>query len=179
MISLFRPSERQIRAVLRRAASATPHPVTPTPPAGYTTDTNEIRLGEGAETFERACAGIRAWQQFALGWAHIAPHGAPIAIGTTVAVVAHTVFWTVNPARVVAIEATERRFSFTYATLPEHVEQGYESFTIAHRPDTSVWYEIVAVSRPQHPLVWLGYPFARAMQRRFARDSKRAMAAWM
>jgi len=38
-------------------------------------------------------------------------------------------------------------------------------------------YDLFAFSRPRHPLARLGGPlYSRALQRRFARDSLRAMA---
>jgi uncharacterized protein (UPF0548 family) len=57
-----------------------------------------------------------------------------------------------------------------------HVETGQEKFLIEFDPATgNVWYELEAVSRPRHPLVRLGFPIARALQHRFARDSHRRM----
>ena len=44
-----------------------------------------------------------------------------------------------------------------------------------HEQDAAVWYDILAFSRPQHFLARLGYPFARRLQKRFARDSAAAM----
>jgi uncharacterized protein (UPF0548 family) len=41
--------------------------------------------------------------------------------------------------------------------------------------DNSVWYEILAFSRPNHFLIRLGYPIMRRMQRRFRRESAAAM----
>jgi uncharacterized protein (UPF0548 family) len=38
-----------------------------------------------------------------------------------------------------------------------------------------VWYDVVAFSRARHPLARLGYPLARRVQRRFARESAEAM----
>jgi len=38
-----------------------------------------------------------------------------------------------------------------------------------------VWYDILAFYRPQQLLAQLGYPFARRLQKRFARDSAAAM----
>jgi uncharacterized protein (UPF0548 family) len=53
-----------------------------------------------------------------------------------------------------------------------------ERFTVEwHAMDDGVWYDLYALSRPGHALVRLAYPFARRLQRRFARDSKRAMMA--
>ena len=43
--------------------------------------------------------------------------------------------------------------------------------------DDSVWYDIHAFSRPQQAMVRLGFPFARMLQRRFARESLAAMVA--
>jgi hypothetical protein len=44
-----------------------------------------------------------------------------------------------------------------------------------HEPDSAVWDEILALSRTHQPLARLGYPFARRLQRRFARDSAAAI----
>jgi uncharacterized protein (UPF0548 family) len=43
------------------------------------------------------------------------------------------------------------------------------------REDDSVFYDLYAFSRPNHFLAKLGYPLARRLQRRFARDSLQAM----
>ena len=69
-----------------------------------------------------------------------------------------------------------QRYGFAYGTLPEHAESGEERFTVEwHEADDAVWYDIVAFSRPQQLLARLGYPFARRLQKRFARDSAAAM----
>ena len=69
-----------------------------------------------------------------------------------------------------------QRFGFAYGTLPEHAESGEERFTVEwHEEDDTVWYDIVAFSRPQQLPARLGYPLARRMQKRFARDSAAAM----
>ena len=57
-----------------------------------------------------------------------------------------------------------------------HAERGEERFLVEHdRRSGAVSYSVLAFSRPSHPLAWLGYPFARLLQRRFARDSREAM----
>jgi uncharacterized protein (UPF0548 family) len=38
-----------------------------------------------------------------------------------------------------------------------------------------VWYDILAFSRPRHPLVRASFPVARMLQKRFARDSMSVM----
>ena len=152
------------------------------PPKGYAVDRYRVRLGEGEEAFERAQEALRGWRQFDLGWAGIFPRGAPIEVGTTVAVLArHYGFWSLNAARVVyRIEERDdeavERFGFAYGTLPGHGEKGEERFAVRwDHEDDSVHYDVLAFSRPNHTLAWLGYPLARTLQRRFARDSKRVM----
>lgn len=39
----------------------------------------------------------------------------------------------------------------------------------------SMWFGILACSRPRHALARLGYPFVRRMQKKFERDSAAAM----
>jgi uncharacterized protein (UPF0548 family) len=60
-----------------------------------------------------------------------------------------------------------KRFGFAYGTLSTHVERGEERFTIEwHRDEDSVWYDILAFSRPNKLLVKLGLPLARMLQQR-------------
>jgi uncharacterized protein (UPF0548 family) len=149
-------------------------------PSGYVVDRYRVKLGEGPEVYARAVEALRRWRQFDLGWVRILPSGAPIKAGTTVGVLArHYGLWSLNTARVVYLieeVGDVERFGFGYGTLPGHAERGEERFGVEwNREDGSVYYDVFAFSRPKHPLAWLGYPFARVLQRRFARDSKRAM----
>ena len=67
---------------------------------------------------------------------------------------------------------------FTLGMLPSHVERAEERFTVEwSRVDDSVSYEVFAFARPAHPLAKAGPPFVRMVQRRFAADSLRSMAA--
>ena len=147
-----------------------------TPPPGYNVDHNRIQLGSGAATYRRAVDALKKWQQFDLGWVVIAPRGVPIEVGATVAVKARAFgTWSLNASRVVYTIDESRRFGFAYGTLPDHVECGEERFLVEWLPDESVWYDIHAFSRPQHPLVKLSRPLARMLQKRFARDSLNRM----
>ena len=155
------------------------------PPRRYTVDHNRVQLGSGAETFERAATALRRWHMLDLGWAAVHPAGAVVAPGRIVAVVArHYGFWSLNACRIVytvdevATGRGARRAGFAYGTLQDHGAAGEERFTVEwHAADDSVWYDLYAISRPRHPLARLGYPFARRLQRRFARASKAAMIA--
>jgi uncharacterized protein (UPF0548 family) len=150
-------------------------------PRGYAVDRYRIKLGEGPEAYARAVEALRAWRQFDLGWTWLLPPHAPIEVGTTVGVLArHYGFWSLNTARIAYIveESGEvERFGFGYGTLPGHAERGEERFGVEwnRRLDGSVYYDVFAFSRPKHPLAWPGYPFARLLQKRFRRDSTRAM----
>jgi uncharacterized protein (UPF0548 family) len=52
---------------------------------------------------------------------------------------------------------------------------GEERFTAEfHAEGEAVWFDIYAFSRPR-PLARLAFPYSRALQKRFAQDSKKAM----
>lgn len=143
-----------------------------TPPAGYNVDHNRIQLGASEATYRRAVEALKNWQQFDLGWVTIVPRRVVIETGATVAVKARAFgTWSLSAARVVYVIDEPKRFGFAYGTLPEHVECGEERFLIERLDDDSVWYDILAFSQPQHPLVKLAYPLARRLQKRFARES--------
>ena len=150
-------------------------------PTGFAVDHNRARLGRGRDAFERAVAALYSWKMFDVGWARLVPADASVEVGTTVAVLArHYGFHSLNPCRIsYTIEDDEGdlvRRGFAYGTLPEHGDRGEERFTVEWRSeDGSVFYDLYALSRPNHLLAWLGYPLARRLQRRFARDSQRAM----
>lgn len=148
-----------------------------TPPVGFTVDRTRVQLGEGESTFHASRAALQRWEQFRLGW--VEPHPGALALrpGEVVAVVARLVgVWWVNACRIVYAVDEPTQFGFAYGTLPDHAESGEERFLVEwDRATDAVWYDIVAFSRPRHPLARLGYPLTRRAQRRFARDSAAAM----
>ena len=148
-------------------------------PQRYTADHNRVVLGQGIETFERAKSAIRQWKMFDMTWVDLCWPDTPIEPGATVAVlVSHLGFWSLNACRIVYVideHGSSERYGFAYGTLPDHGERGEERFTVElDTHDQTVWYDIYAFSRPS-TLARLAYPFARALQKRFARDSKAAM----
>jgi uncharacterized protein (UPF0548 family) len=137
-------------------------------------------LGAGERVFQAARAALERWEQFRLGWVEAVPPDTPIKTGAVVAVVARAAgLWWLNACRIVyTVDEVEpvRRFGFAYGTLPAHVATGEERFLIEwDRSDNSVWYDILAFSRPNHFLTRLGYPLVRRTQKRFARESADAM----
>lgn len=185
MLSLRKPSAESIRrflteqAVLDFSYSAVGATAT-TPPAGYVVDRTRIKLGQGEAVFQSAKAALRRWEQFRLGWVEAWSPDTPIKSGEVVAVMGWaTGMWWLNSARIVYVvdeSGPISRFGFAYGTLPGHVESGEERFLIEwNRADDSVWYDILAFSRPHHVLIWLGYPMVRRAQRQFGRDSAASM----
>jgi uncharacterized protein (UPF0548 family) len=149
-------------------------------PAGFVVDHTRIRLGEGESLFQAGKAAMQAWRQFDLGWVEARPSDTPIRTGEVVAIVARVFgMWTLNVSKIVYVVAESgriSRFGFAYGTLPAHAERGEERFLIEwDQGDNSVWYDILAFSRPNCLLTWLGYPFVRRTQKRFGRDSAAAM----
>lgn len=149
-------------------------------PPGYRIDHNRTKLGAGGETYERAVSALKHWQQFNIGWVRIVPPDTALELGAVVAVEARAFgLWSLNAARVIYTfddqRAATAKFGFAYGTLPDHVEEGEERFTVERLEDDSVWYDIYAFSRPQHRLAKIGFPLCRMLQKRFARDSMAAM----
>jgi len=184
MIFIRKPRPEEIRAYLSaqkdKPFSYADVGATKTqPPGGYTVDHNRVRLSEGPAAFERAVNAIREWKMFAMPWVQLCWPDTPIVEGATVAVlVRHLGFWSLNAARIIYVvdeDGADKRFGFAYGTLPDHAERGEERFTVEFQAkDQSVWYDVCAMSQPNF-LARLGYPFARHLQKRFARDSKNAM----
>jgi uncharacterized protein (UPF0548 family) len=181
MPSLRKPSPDRLQAFLAAQSKLdlTYSPVGATaavPPAGYVVDHTRIKLGDGASTFAAARAALQRWEQFRLGWVESWPPVAPIQVGQTVAVIARIfgVHW-LNACRIVYVVNEGNRYGFAYGTLPEHAESGEERFVVELDETNSVWYDIVAFSRPHQLLTRLGYPMVRRLQRCFARDSAAAI----
>ena len=152
-------------------------------PPGYPVNHHRGLLGTGQETFARAIEAIRGWKMYELGWTKLCWPDAPIAKGTVVGVLGrHFGLWSLNACRIAYVIEEEgpqlKRYGFAFGTLPGHVEQGEERFTVEWRHvDDSVSYEVFAFARPAHLLAKAGPPFVRMIQRRFAADSLRSMAA--
>jgi uncharacterized protein (UPF0548 family) len=185
MLFLRRPAAEAIRAFLAAQArlnltySAVGATAT-SPPAGYVVDHTRMRLGAGEKVFAAARAALEGWQQFRLGWLEACPEDTPIKEGQVVAILARSIgLWWLNACRIVALVdegGPVRRFGFAYGTLPDHAGSGEERFLVEwDREDDSVWYDILAFSRPRHVLVRLGYPWVRRVQKRFGRASAAAM----
>ncbi|MBT4866983.1 MAG: DUF1990 domain-containing protein, partial [Planctomycetaceae bacterium] len=130
---------------------------------------------------ERARQALKSWQMLQLGWVKPCWPDATLREGELVGTQARVCgLWVINVCRIVYVDETAsevgHEFSFAYGTLKGHVERGEERFRIEwQHADDSVWYEIVAFSKPGTWLSKVGYPYVRYQQRRFARDSLQAI----
>jgi uncharacterized protein (UPF0548 family) len=142
-------------------------------PSGFAHDVSCSEIGRGRHVFLASCEAFRRWEEFHLGWVQVVNPTAKIVPGQLVGVEAHTAgLWSVNFSRVVEVVDSPDRFGFMYTTTALHVEEGEERFVIQiDAKSESVSYLLEAISRPRHILARIGYPFSRAMQHRFARDS--------
>ncbi|MFN5296833.1 MAG: DUF1990 family protein [Planctomycetaceae bacterium] len=185
MVSFQKPAVDSIRRFIAEQAkldfsySAVGASAT-TPPAGFVVDRTRIQLGEGEAVYESASAALRRWDHFKLGWVDVWSPETPVEAGEVVAVMGRALgLWWLNCCRIVYVvneTGPIRKFGFAYGTLPGHVESGEERFVIEwNQGDNSVWYDILAFSRPSQVLIRLGSPIVRRMQKRFGRDSAAAV----
>jgi uncharacterized protein (UPF0548 family) len=182
MFFLTKPSRERIQSFIDSSRSApfnyaeVGRSLGPTP-AGYAANHGRIRLGYGEAAFNKAVKALSNWKMFDLGWVSVCWPEAGIEVGTTVAaLVSHLGFWSLHPARIVFlvddVDERMRRSGFAYGALRGHGEQGEETFIIErHFADDSVWYDLRSFSRPGQLLTMFGYPIARMLQKRFARES--------
>jgi len=147
-------------------------------PTRFRFDEQAVVLGHGRDDYQRACAALRTWKQFDIGWVNTFPSRPGIEIGTVVAVmVRHLGFWSLNGCRVLyhVGSAEDSRFGFAYGTLTNHAESGEELFEVFLDSKADVVYRIRASSRARAALARLGHPIVRVLQARFRRDSAGAM----
>ena len=150
-------------------------------PSGFVVDHNRIHLGAGQATFDVAKRALCEWQHYRFDWIELHRPDVDPEPDQTVGVLARALgLWVLDACRVVYVvegEEPVRRFAFAYGTLPEHAESGEERFQVELLEDDSVWYDILAFSRPNQLLARLAYPYVRRKQKQFARESMLAMKA--
>lgn len=191
MFSLLRPSEARVERYLRSCSERPfnyPHvgATAGALPEGYAIDRHRQLLGAGRGAFDRARRAVRLFKMNDFGWVEAhrprgVPPGEEPAEGQIFATLARVMgIWTLNPCRIIYLVAEDddegERYGFAFGTVESHAEEGEERFLVERkRADDSVWYDILAFSRPHHLLARLGSPLSKRVQRRFFRDSKESM----
>jgi uncharacterized protein (UPF0548 family) len=151
-------------------------------PSGFVVDHNRVHLGAGQATFDVAKQALCEWQHYRFDWIELYRPAENPKPEQTVGVLARALgLWVLNACRVVYVIEEEkplRRFAFAYGTLPEHAESGEERFQVEWHPeDDSVWYDILAFSRPNQLFARLAYLYVRRKQKQFAKESKLLLKA--
>src|SRR5438874_5223376 len=109
MLCLRKPSEQTIHAFLARQRDqpfsyAEVGASRQTPPPDYTVDHHRIQLGKGPAIFAAACAALRRWEMFQLGWVQLCWPQTPIAVGEVVAIRGRQLgLWSLNACRIVYV----------------------------------------------------------------------------
>ena len=151
------------------------------PPSGFLVDHNRVHLGTGQASFYAARQALCGWQHYRFDWIELHRPDVDPEPDQTVGVLARALgLWVLNACRIVYVVEEEepiRRFAFAYGTLPEHAESGEERFQVEWLEDDSVWYDILAFSRPNQLFSRLAYPYVRGKQKQFASESMLAMQA--
>jgi uncharacterized protein (UPF0548 family) len=149
----------------------------PDPAPGWQVSHFRAKLGHGPERFAMAQQAVLNWQMFQMDWVRLCFPQAPVEVGTLVAVQAwHLGFLSLNFARILYVIEEKHRFGFAYGTVGEHAMRGEERFVVECQPaDGTVHYDLYAISKPNHWLTSLAQPLMKRYQKRFARESLRAM----
>ncbi len=134
-------------------------------PEGFHHHRDDVTLGTGLDTFDRAVRGLKSWQAHRIAGVRVFPEGQEIRKGATVIVTVGTPLLALAaPCRIVSIIDGQNRWGFAYGTLPGHPEQGEEAFVVSIAPDETVRFEIEAFSRPADLLVRMAGPVGRGFQ---------------
>lgn len=148
-------------------------------PSGFRRALFSGSVGSGSEFFQRARLGLETWVAHRGAGIEVFPSDAPLVEGTTVALLTRQLcLWVLAACRVESVVDEPTTFGFIYATLPDHPECGYESFTVILE-DGDVTFEIEAVSRPGTALVRVGAPVTQLLQRRAMGAYLAAMERWV
>lgn len=149
-------------------------------PAGYRHDRWEADLGSFDDArFARTADALRQWRAQTGAGLTIFP-GEDVEPGATFALVIRLPggllpdAYATAAGRVVYVIDEPEHYGFAYGTLPAHPEQGEEAFHV-ERDGSRLRFRVVAFSRLRHPLMRLGTPVSRMLQRRTIRSYLHAM----
>lgn len=196
LIRLHRPGDQAVRAWLAAQPDAPlPYPAAgstrdapadgsrpPGLPRGWNLDHRRIQLGRGEAVYRAARAALWRFAPLNIGWVQpVTTAERPQPGGRGAMLVRAYGLWWVNAWRIVYVDDDRafpdgRRISaFAYGTLAAHAERGEERFMVDMLPDGTVWYDVLAFSRPHHWLARLGGPVTRRLQLRFGPASAERM----
>jgi uncharacterized protein (UPF0548 family) len=135
-------------------------------PTGLPVLTVRTDLGSGAAVLDRAGAVVLGWGlQRGAGLQVTADRpraqpGRDVVIGIPAGPLSM-----LAPCRVVEVVEEDDRRGFSYVTLPGHPERGIEHFLVLRGEDGRVELTVQALAGPGTPLVRVGWPVGRLLQR--------------
>ncbi|MFC0623713.1 DUF1990 family protein [Kribbella deserti] len=137
-----------------------------TTPPGYHRLEHRERLGEGPEVFRRAASALMTFEMHRASGIGMTATSPSAEVGTLTLGRLGPI---PVPCKIVRTMNDPAETGFAYGTLQGHPEAGEESFTISQAEDGSVWFTLLAYSRPGTWYTRLAGPIARLGQSLAAR----------
>ncbi|WP_423247130.1 DUF1990 family protein [Streptomyces pratisoli] len=139
-------------------------------PDGYHHLHHRTRIGRGRPAFETAGAAVTSWRMHRASGARVdasttrAEPGSAVEVSLGIGPVRFRA-----PCRVIWTAYERDRTGFAYGTLTGHPERGEECFVVEFGDDGSVWFTVMAFSRPDRWYTRLAGPLVPLLQRLYAR----------
>ncbi|MET9922498.1 DUF1990 domain-containing protein [Streptomyces sp. NPDC006435] len=139
-------------------------------PDGYHHLHHRTRVGRGRADFEAAGAAVTEWRMHRTGGARVRASAGRAEAGVRVRVsLGLGPLRFTAPCRVVWAAYEQDRTGFAYGTEIRHPERGEESFVVELADDGTVWFTVLAFSRPAVWYTRLAGPVVPVLQRCYAR----------
>lgn len=146
-------------------------------PRGYKHDRSERVLGVGDQAWADAKVAVMNWSAHRHAGVRVVPDTPPVEGEVVMVSFKVPKAYVIGGCRVVLVVEEDDRVGFAYGTLPGHPERGEESFMVHRDEDGTVRAVITVFSKANDPLVRLGAPIARRMQKRATKQYLEGLAA--
>ncbi|MFJ9637798.1 DUF1990 family protein [Streptomyces sp. NPDC101178] len=151
-------------------------------PTGYNHLHHRTRVGRGPDDFAAAGAAVTEWRMHRASGVGIEASAARAEPGASVRVSLGVGRLRLGvPCEVIWTAYEEGRTGFGYGTLSGHPENGEECFVVDLADDGTVWFTVMAFSRPAVWYARLAGPLVPRLQlwyaRRLGRTVRRLVAA--
>ncbi|MFH9613702.1 DUF1990 family protein [Streptomyces pratensis] len=139
-------------------------------PEGYNHLHHRAAVGRGRADFEAAGAAVTEWRMHRAAGARVNASAVRAAAGVAVEVSAGIGRLRIGaPCEIVWTAYEDNRTGFAYGTLARHPERGEESFVVELADDGTVWFDVMAFSRPASWYARLAGPLVPLAQHWYAR----------
>ncbi|MFI6059692.1 DUF1990 family protein [Streptomyces sp. NPDC051286] len=139
-------------------------------PDGYHHLHHRVAVGRGRADFETAGAAVTGWRMHRTSGARVRASTARAEPGTSVQVsIGLGPLRFTAPCEVVWTAYEKERIGFGYGTRHRHPECGEECFVVELADDGTVWFTVLAFSRPARWYSRVAGPLVPVLQRWYAR----------